>query len=529
MSAFWTGVSGMSASSEKMQMIGNNLANVNTVGFKSSYMVFQDLMSKSLGTADDTTSQIGLGTQVSTTLENMSQGAFETGSSPMDMAIGGQGFFVVTRPDGTQAYTRAGNFRFNKSGLLTDPQGDFVQGFKVDQAAYLALPDDQKSPAPTAGGLSTISLGNYTLTAMPTVGASMSLNLNSSAYPNTRDATDPYFSLFKAYNARNGDTAMPSSSYDYSASVSVYDSTGATHPLKVYFDRVSNAGGTITWQYLVADNVLEDGSTTGITSASSLASGAKNGVLMLGTMSFDSSGNMTNMSAYTPSTGSGTAPPTSLSGWSLAQLNGTGKPIVPVTFRSASSSTGLAAAQNIALDFGLTATGGWQSSVPTTADGVGTNASALQGFNPSAVKTGYRTTTSMATSSTIFSLTQDGYGKGYLTDVKVTNDGLIEGQFTNGQTIPLYQVALADCNNIQGLKKIGSNLYIATADSGAIRINKPTEGRLGTILGNTLESSNVDMASSMVDLIVTQRSFQANTKVVTTMDSVLSKAIELKR
>ncbi len=124
---------------------------------------------------------------------------------------------------------------------------------------------------------------------------------------------------------------------------------------------------------------------------------------------------------------------------------------------------------------------------------------------------------------------QNGYTAGLLTSVSVDNDGVLTGTFSNGQTLQLWVLALANFTNLQGLSREGNNLFSTTIDSGQGTTNRANTGSVGSISGNTLESSNVDLATEMVNMIVTQRGFEANSKTITTVDSMLSEIIQLKR
>jgi flagellar hook protein FlgE len=143
--------------------------------------------------------------------------------------------------------------------------------------------------------------------------------------------------------------------------------------------------------------------------------------------------------------------------------------------------------------------------------------------------TGGGTTTQYPIASTTNYSTQDGYAPGTLESVSVSSDGTISGTYSNGQIIELYQITLADFNNPDGLKKEGSNLYSETLESGVAYTNAAGEGGLGSISSNSLEQSNVDLASEFVKLIIYQRGFQANSTVITTTDEVLQTLIGLKR
>ena len=125
--------------------------------------------------------------------------------------------------------------------------------------------------------------------------------------------------------------------------------------------------------------------------------------------------------------------------------------------------------------------------------------------------------------------TQDGYAPGSLTNVTVSTDGTISGNYSNGQVLNLYQVTLASFNNPWGLTRLGGNLFGETYESGVAYTNAPGVGSLGNINPNSLEQSNVDLATEFVNLITTERGYQANSKVITTTDEMLQELLQIKR
>ena len=253
---------------------------------------------------------------------------------------------------------------------------------------------------------------------------------------------------------------------------------------------------------------------------------------MTGTMTFDSSGSLENMSAYTLQASNATGGAFDASQWAAASVEN-GYPVFTANFKSVSdaSFTDSPNALNIAFNVGLSNKNGF---VPGATGTLLSAAAAhdpdeLVSFNPSTTKVNSTVTTSYATSSSTVFSSQNGYTSGLLTSVSVDSDGILTGTFSNGQTQKLWALALANFTNLQGLSRQGSNLYAATLDSGQGTTNRANTGSVGSISGNTLETSNVDLATEMVSMILTQRGFEANSKTITTVDSMLSEVIQLKR
>ena len=200
-------------------------------------------------------------------------------------------------------------------------------------------------------------------------------------------------------------------------------------------------------------------------------------------------------------------------------------------FRSSSNAslTSASNASNIKLDLGIHSTksgGGWSYTITSAAD-VGTDFANLPTLN--SATTDNTTTTSYSSAFSILDESQDGYASGFLQSVSVTTDGVIVGTYSNNQTQNLFMVGLADFTNLQGLRREGSNLYSKTLDSGEPLVGTAGNAGLGTIASGKLEQSNVDTATEMVNMISYQRGFQANSKVISTVDSMLQEVIQLKR
>ncbi|MHC1788398.1 flagellar hook protein FlgE [Solidesulfovibrio sp.] len=518
MSAIWTGVSGLLSYSQGIANTGNNLANVNTVGFKSSRLLFADMISSMAGGTSDG-SQIGMGVQVGSVALQTSVGSLVDASNSMDLAITGErGYFMVKDAANDKTYyTRAGDFNFDKNGNLVTATDCNVQGWSVDQAAILSAKRNNVilSEVPTTGTVTDIKIEDFTIDAQATGTMEVITNLDSQSSVGELDSTDPYFTMFKNYDA---DNAAPVADSDYSATIKLYDSEGTAHTATVYYSKVSDEAGKEYWEYMVTVPPDEDGSTaTGGTD--------KAGVLMIGTMTFSAQGVLENQTAFTPTGGDAA----SLSSWTQADLTSSGVPQFSATFKSASNGSALTA-QTIAFKSGLSASGGsWSPTSAATAADIGRTAAGNAGYDPSITKNAVYCTTNYATSSYTQTTSQDGYAKGEMTATNVDDNGVLWGSFTNGQTKALYVLALADFINPTDLRREGNNLLSATTESGKATIGRPNSGVLDGVAGYTLESSNVDMATEMVNLIINQRAFQANSKVVTTAEAMMEKALEIKK
>ncbi|KAB1441683.1 flagellar hook protein FlgE [Pseudodesulfovibrio senegalensis] len=526
-SSLYTGVTGLKAYGDNMQVIGNNLANVNTVGYKRSVAQFSDLMSVNAGcsgigyeSGDVYSPQVGKGVRIAAVLANFEQGSLQTTTTTTDLAIEGRGFFGVRNAlDDSSHYTRAGEFRFNRDAYLVDPHGLRLQGHAVDretgevQAAVsdILLPYEEVENA--AGETVRVIQSPPRATENATIVA----NLDEQNGDKFVSSNSPLTAMFNAWNTTSG-AAFGSGN---SASMNVYDSEGNKHVVTIHYDPVnksslSGADGGAYWEYIVTIDPDEDGraSVQGTSTA---------GLLAMGVLHFDTSGKLDGQSMYTMEGG---AADKVLSNWGLATLSEDGAPQLSVTFAGSGAGT----AQTIDLDFGLTSeTASWEN--------VGSNASAADlGTNVYGMTTladGQRGT-SVTTAypghgnATMFS-TQDGYSTGYLQGMSVDSEGFLVGQFSNGESERLYQVSMYMFTNDFGLRREGSNLFGANDESGVALEGTAGQGGRGTISQNSLEVSNVDMADEFAHMILTQRAFQANTKVVTTSDHLMNVALQTKR
>lgn len=524
--SMYSGLSGLHAQGEAMNTISNNLANTNTIGYKSATMQFEDVFYSTLYTSNGY-GQVGNGVSISTISYDLTQGSTESTSESMNMALGGNGYFMVGDPNSTgdTYYTRAGNFSFDSSGYLVNPQGYRVQGWDVDAATA------SSSVPQTTGALGDIYMESTESPPQATSTVSMQLNLNSASTDKSTSTTNPCFSLLSAWDG-TATTALSDTAYSYQTTIKVYDEAGTSHDLTVYFDPASDnltntTGGQTTWEYIVTMNPDEDGRTIGGTSLNGTTSA---GLLMAGTLTFNSSGQLTASSAFTPKTTS-TGDLTDLTNWTPAAFGTDGYPVFAANFSGSpnASTTDDTGAIDISLNFGMstkTPSSGWSTTV-ANASAIGTDASAL--ITMASPKYASSLTTSREASSTTTNQSQNGYAVGTLQGVEVDKNGTVYGNYSNGQKTALFVVGLATFKNPQGLELEGSNLYEATTTSGEALVGRANTAGFGTIAGKSLEQSNVDMSNELVRMITTQRGYQASSKSISTVDEMLQTALGLKR
>jgi flagellar hook protein FlgE len=409
--AFSTALSALDANGVAVDVVGNNLANMNTTGYKESVAYFQDLVSASMNGGQ---TQVGFGVASPLTIAQFTQGAITSSGGSLDAAIQGSGFFVVSN-NGVTQYTRAGSFQVDLAGNLLTPSGQQVQGWMATGGVV-----------DTGGPVGNITVPVGSLQA-PQATRNITLSANFDA------------------------SATPGAASDWSAPITIYDSLGTAHVLTLNFQQT--AANTWSCQATVPGADVQGG-TAGTPSA------VGNPI----TLQFNGSG----------------------------QLTGT-TPAEPINFAFQPGDGAAAMSVN------------WN---PIDADGT----SSLTQFDQSS-----------ATSAS----TQDGAAAAQLTSVTMANGGQLMASYSNGQQTVVGQLAIANIQNPQTLLNAGNNNYQVTADTAAPAIGAPGTGGRGTVVGGALESSNVDMATELTSLIVLQSAYQANSKVVTTVDNMAQAATNL--
>ena len=431
MRSLFSGVSGLRNHQVRMDVIGNNISNVNTVAFKSGRVTFKEGFTQLLAGASRPPGdhgginpiQVGLGMQVGSIDMAFQQGNLETTGLNTDLAIQGDSFFVVAKGN-QHFYTRSGNFQLDAGGRMVSPTNGFVvQGKMADNGVFLdgvrdiTLPVGQKTQAKATDRVSLA--GNVNAAAPVFVGA---FDATGRADPQNKESWTE-------------------------TSITLYDSIGNQHDLKVQMWKT--ASDTWSWQL--------DGTNlpAGFTPPNSTVQ----------TLQFDTQGLLLTVAP--------TDPP-------LITFQPAGADLVSLT-----------------LDLGQNNVNG------ITSFAAGTNTAVLKD--------------------------QNGYPAGQLENFTIDRSGIINGSFTNGTNLILGQIVLADFNNPGGLLRSGDNMYAVSGNSGGAVLGFALSGSQSVITSGALEMSNVDLAQEFTSMIVTQRGFQANSRVITNSDEMLQELVNLKR
>jgi flagellar hook protein FlgE len=510
MPSFYIPLSGLNADSTALNTIANNLSNMNTTGFKSQTTNFSDLFYQQVGTTGSGDEiQAGTGVQVASNSTDFTGGSIASTGVSTDAAIDGTGFFVLDN-SGSQLYSRDGNFQVSSNGTLESTAGHAVMGYSATNGVVN-----------TSGALSDIVVPTgQVMQPSATTTFSMTQNLNS----NSAAASSP---------------------------VTVYDSLGNSYAATVNYTKAGNN----TWSYNITmpDKLTANATNVGAVSTNKFdfgASGATLGTVDTGT----------NLTITAPATAGGTA--------TTALPTFTGSPETVANYVT-DLNTALGAA-GITVGAGgvsvtsnaagvLTITGANISiSGSVIQDPVGANTAGTLTFNSSgnlvnpagnvsgisfaglsdgaatmnmtwdlfgSAGTGNISQTAAANSTT--STIQNGYTSGEYQSFTIGSDGTVAATYSNGKTQDVGQLAIATVNNQQGLVDMGSTAYETSSASGPASVGVAGVGGRGTLEGSSLEASNVNISSQFSDLIIAQRAFEANSKAVTTFDTVTQETINM--
>lgn len=404
--SFNIALSGLNAASSDLDVTSNNIANANTTGFKQGRAEFGDVYAQAANSLS--TSLIGSGVQLQDVRQSFGQGNVQFTSNTLDLAISGSGMFTLSN-NGAMVYSRAGAFGPDQNGYVVNSSGQRLQVYpatssgQIDTGRLTDLQLSSSDHAPAATG--TVTVG---------------ANLAASATPptlTTFDPTDP-------------------NTYNNTASVSVYDSLGASHTANFYFIKTSTPN---TWSV----QTTVDGNAVGTPQ----------------TVTYDSSGNLTS-----PANGKLTLPAYTLS----------------------------------------------------------------SGASPLSMTLDLSKSTQYGDQFSVSSLQQDGYTTGRLAGLSVGSDGVIQANYTNGQSTPLGQIALSTFANPQGLQQAGNTSWTESYASGPAIRGTADSGSFGSLQSGALEASNVDVSAQLVNLITAQRNYQANAQSIQAESTVTQAILQIR-
>ncbi|MDO9437969.1 flagellar hook protein FlgE [Hydrogenophaga sp.] len=403
--AFQQGLSGLNSASRNLDVIGHNIANANTVGMKSSRGEFGELYASAMNAAGGVNS--GIGVALSTVSQQFTQGNITVTGNDMDVAINGSGFFEVTMPNGSTAYSRAGMFKLNSDGFVVTNAGANLMGYPTSPDGTRLSFGTEPLRLPTGGPIP----------ARASTGIVAEFNL---------DARAPVAST----------QTPPTPLSKYGTSLIAYDPQGVEIPVSLSFEKIGNN----QWNVYTGVNGADPAASTPF------------------------------VVNFLPD---GTLDPATV--------------IPPLTLTSPNDP---AVTFPVTLDFGKA--------------------------------------TQFGTNFAVSDLDQDGYAPGEFLGLKIGEDGMVTGQYSNGETRAAGQIALVDFRNVQGLQPLGGGNWAATFTSGSPLHGEPGTGKFGSLRSGALEDSNVDITAELVNMMTAQRSYQANAQTIKTQDQVLSTLLNMR-
>lgn len=543
--ALQTGVAGLSSHSQWLDVIGNNIANINTVGYKARRAVFADLVYQSLrgGTSGGDSGlgginpvQVGSGSRVAQVALNTAQGNFESTGEALHLALDGAGFFVVQSPSGP-LYTRAGAFGVDASGRLVDP----ATGYRVQRFGSLGDPDGT-GPAFQIPGSQDIQIPlGATVPGRVTTQATLRGNLPASAQgpaAQLLQSADPLTAGGSPATAATLLSQLDVNTVDYAAgdslTISGTDADGTAVSVTLAVTAATTLGDLVT----AIDGAFPSATAAIDANGRLQLQAAATGPAFLSLAINDAPGN------------------TGASSFHAAPL------VVAVNGRNADTFASelpvydaRGQAHNVQLTFERQSDGSWnlRANLPPSAGtvidgridglqftndgrfalvaGAGAGTAELT-FQFAGTSTPQSLTVNFGAPGTFegltnlaanasFSTTQDGYGVGSLLAVQVDGDGIVRGVASNGVQVTLAQLAVAGFPNAAGLDAVGQNYFSASASSGAVSVGAAAAGGRGAVASQQLEQSNVDLAYEFTRLIVAQRGFSANARTITVADEML--------
>ncbi len=471
-SALQAGVTGLEVNTSALSAISQNIANVNTVGYKSDTVDFNDLV-----TSANATGTYSAGGVSSVTVQNVSQqGTTTQTSSPTDLAISGQGMFVTTQSptdisSNTQVlFTRAGSFTPDSNGYLENTAGLYLMAWPADSQGNIDSGSNLTSLAP----VNVKSIGGA---VSPTTTASLSANLDADQAvtqaaqdaANNPTATDAYSATsattsMTSYDSTTGTGTKP----DFTIQVPVSDSEGGQHTVQYDFLKSDTPN---QWYVEVQAVPATDVQTP---------TGGVPGQIASGVVTFNSDGSIDTDDTTLPST---------------------------ITLGASNA--------------GVPTTGAnWASSLGVDAQTLNVN------LAPTSSSAGL---TQLASASVAQPATVNGTPYGDLSSVAIASTGTITATFSNGTNRVIGQVALATFPNVDGLTATSGDAYTASTTSGTYALRAPGDGGSGTLSSSALESSTVDLSSAFANLIVTQRAYTASSKIITTADEMTQDLLSIIR
>jgi flagellar hook protein FlgE len=510
--SFQQGLSGLNGAAKSLDVIGNNIANASTVGFKGSTTQFADVYANSLNGAGGISA--GIGVKVANIAQQFTQGNLESSNNPLDIAINGAGFFR-TVASGIVQYSRNGQFSLDKEGYMVNAQSAKLTGYPVGPNGTLL----QGAPVP-------LRIDTSDLAPRPTGDIGIQMQLDSRV-------SEPANSPFNAADPTTYNKQFP---------MDVYDTLGNPHVMSTFYVKtgpgnwdvyVANDGTEITNLKVAAAAQGTGAAFTAVNNARDAWNAATKAIPPDPAAIATALGNYANAAAAMVTAAAGTAGATAANQTAISTA-GTNAALVAGNSPADVDAAMAAAVKVPAVPVGTLVfdENGALNAVATA--NAGKFDVDLPIFPPTGatlelpVEIAFTGTTQYGNGFSEKPPRQQGYTAGTLQRFSAGPDGIILGQYSNGQTKPLGQIVLANFANPNGLEPLGNNAWAESATSGVPLVGTPNEGSFGVLQSSAVESSNVDLTAELVNMITAQRVYQANAQTIKTQDSVLQTLVNLR-
>lgn len=476
-SAMLAGVTGLQVNSSALSAISDNIANVNTIGYKDNSVTFEDLVTQN----DNAGTYTAGGVSSSNQQFVSAQGAIQQTSSPTDLAISGQGMFVTTQTPTTIGattavlFTRAGSFTPDSQGYLKNAGGLYLQAYPANAQGVI---QSQSSSLSALQPINVDSIGGA-VSASTKAGVNANMNAAQAVSSQAQDtalvvagaatpaqtaaAYNPASNSMTAYDPTTGTGVPP----DFSIQVPISDSEGGQHNIQIDLLKSSTAN---TWYAEIQSVPTSDVPAVGANPPGQIAAG---------TITFNSDGSLNSLN-LTDSSGN--------------PIAGGNSPIINIPW---AASLGVTSPQPLTIN-----------------------------LSPGVATSGL---TQYSGASAVQSISTDGTPFGQLSSVAINQTGDITATFSNGTNRVIGQVALATFPNVDGLTSVSGDAYASSTTSGAYSLKTPGTGGAGTISSSALESSTVDLSAEFANMIITQRAYTASSKIITTADQMTQDLLQIIR
>ena len=526
---FRAALSGLNAASAELRVIGNNVANSSTTGFKKSRTEFSDIFAVSnLGVSSNA---VGSGVRVAAVTQQFSQGNIGFTDNNLDLAISGQGFFVLD-DNGIASYTRSGAFSVDRNGFVVNSSGSQLTVFQADTSGNItgaqgSLQLDTSDIAPQASALVNYGINLDSSASIPAASTTSNVQFAGSTLLDTTTAgTVADSSPFTIYD--NNGTAVPNSVVRFTSTTTagVWDvelrpggspavppatqtgvTVGSAPDASVSWDPDGGGAQPVVPVSIDTSTVARSATATTVTASSTQTQGPFN---------------VSDANSYNSST-------------SLTIFDSLGSPHLATTYYRKTPTPNVwetyLFVDGTQVDGPSTLGFSQQGTITTPAAPsqlTVTPFTPIGGAADLSLTLDYTNATQYGSSFSVNSLVQDGFTTGRLSGIDIADSGVITSRFTNGQSRTIGQVALANFSSPEGLRQLGDSSWAESFESGAALVGAPGSGSLGVIQSGALEGSNVDITEQLVNMITSQRNFQANSQVISTADTITQTIINIR-